>query len=96
MFAVTQMALLVVIEMCVVAGLAMAAVRWHRHQRQLRADIDLHRDVVDHEATIAAHALERESVTRDISHDDEYEGIVHRGEHVAHSHFTKCASFKTW
>jgi hypothetical protein len=47
MFAVTQVALLVAIELCVVVGLAMAAVRWQQHQRQLRTDIDRHRDGVD-------------------------------------------------
>jgi hypothetical protein len=56
MFAVTQVALLVVIELCVVAGLSLAAVRWHRrsvHQRHLPAEIDHHRDVVaDYEATV--------------------------------------------
>jgi len=56
MFAVTQVALLVVIELCVVLGLSLAAVRWHRrsvHQRHLPVEIDHHRDVVaDYEATV--------------------------------------------
>ena len=56
MFAVTQVALLVVIELCVVLGLSLAAVRWHRnsaHQRGLPVESDHQRDVVaDYEATI--------------------------------------------
>jgi hypothetical protein len=55
-FAVTQVALLVVIELCVVLGLSLAAIRWHRQsapQRGLPVDSDHQRDVVaDYEATI--------------------------------------------
>lgn len=55
MFAVTQVALLVVIELCVGVGLALAAVRWQQqnaHQRHPPAEIDHHRDAVaDYEAT---------------------------------------------
>jgi hypothetical protein len=61
MFAVTQVALLVVVELCVVVGLAFAAIRWHKqnaHQRDLPAEIDHHRDVVaDYEATMDTHRV---------------------------------------
>jgi uncharacterized membrane protein YidH (DUF202 family) len=72
MFAVTQVALLVVVELGMVVGLAMAAVRWQRHQRQTRAEIDQHRDVTaDDEATIKYTNSERlTEVIHDTSRHD--------------------------
>jgi ribosome-binding protein aMBF1 (putative translation factor) len=69
MFAVTQVALLVVIELCVVAGLALAAIRWHRQsQRDLPADIDHHRDVVaDYEAMVDTHRVVTQLESEDLS-----------------------------
>ena len=62
MFAVSQVALLVVVELCVVVGLALAAVRWQQqnaHQRRLPADSDHHRDVVaDYEATFDTYRVD--------------------------------------
>ena len=56
MFAVTQVTLLIVIEVCVIAGLTLAAIRWHRqsaHQRSLPVDSDYRRDIAaDSEATV--------------------------------------------
>jgi hypothetical protein len=71
MFAVTQVTLLVVIELCVVVGLAMAAARWQQHQRQLRAEIDQHRDgVLDSEVSLGTHAPARViEITHEITHD---------------------------
>jgi hypothetical protein len=73
MFAVTQMALLVVIELCVVVGLAMAAVRWEQHQRQLRAEIDQHRDsVASNEGMLDTHAPARVTeIPHDITDDEQ-------------------------
>jgi hypothetical protein len=64
MFAVTQVALLVVVELCIVVGLAMAAVRWQHHQHQMRAEVDQHHDVTaDDEATIQYTGSERLTAT---------------------------------
>lgn len=70
MFAVTQVALLVVIELCVGVGLALAAVRWQQqsaHQRHLPAEIDHHRDVVaDYEATVDTYRVVSQLEPEDI------------------------------
>jgi hypothetical protein len=73
MFAVTQVTLLVVIELCVVVGLAMAAARWQQHQRQLRAEIDQHRDgVLDSEVSLGTHAPARViEITHDTADSDQ-------------------------
>jgi hypothetical protein len=71
MFAVTQVALLVVVELCVVVGLTLAAIRWQQHnahQRDLPADIDHHRDVVaDYEATVDTYRVVPQLEPEDIS-----------------------------